>query len=837
MPNGYPLRKLITWLLIGLAICMIGIQVRLYPLYHNVASDAYEQATLLVINHLRSKIAAQINAQYPELPPAKKTLLLSAKVNEIIRKDNAKLRKAFDELGYELSQRSGNQKRYLQESDSYYFLNLTENILKEGDVSPQVKGSRYFNNLMLAPLGFWEPQLWHPYVGAWVYRAVRTLAPDTDIMSGVAWTPIFLLPLVVAAFLLACHAMGCSPLSSFTAGVFFVLSQIYLKRSTYAWYDNDTYTVLFPLLGLAFFFLALKNTGEKRRLLLYSVLSALTAALYSRFWPGWGYLWALTVFSVVLIAGKAWLLKEQRLPRLWMLLGLLVAVPVLAVTMMIGLPQFFETMTAAWGELQKFTAPRLKDWPDLFIVVGELKRASFKEIVEFNGGPLPFFGAIATLAWFGFKSLLKRKAPSDEMITLAIFLASTLVLSLSAQRFAMLSVTPVALLFALGLDQIWQGRHALSGLFKLSAKPAGVLEKILGTLIIVSVALPIIISHTTIRSLLNPIFNSTWDRALTRLRDYSPPDSIVNTWWSPGHFVKAVSRRRVTFDGASIRGEQGFWMTKVYLAQNERDALGILRMLNTSSNRAAEYLQSLDLPLSTAVPLLLEVTRLKKTEAERALLRILPQQNVTQLLSLTHGSATVPPPSYVLIYHEIVEGNVLLGYVGKWDFAKIERLNRDPEALSKVPGKSSPGFVDFLWSLVGGPFKQSQSIGAMASDGPKIIFENGIVVNTADMTATIDSPKFGRGIPQSVVYLDDDQKAVVEKKLSGANLGYSLVFYKDEGIPKVVLMDRVLANSLVVKMYYFEGKGLKYFHPFALERDLTGRTRVYLYEVSWPKDL
>ncbi|NTV28822.1 MAG: hypothetical protein HGA80_01955 [Candidatus Omnitrophica bacterium] len=830
------LRSWLAWLLAGLIICIVGIEVRLYPLTHNVASDAYEQATLLVINRIRTTVAASINAQYPDMPPAQKSALMTVKVNEIMRKDNARLRKAFDEVGQQLLQKSGEQKHYLQESDSYYFLNLTENILEKGDVSQQVKGSRYFNELMLAPLGFWEPQLWHPYVGAWVYRIVHFFAPGTDLMYGVAWTPIFLLPLVAAAFLLACRAMGCSPLPSFTAGIFFILAHIYLKRSTFAWYDNDTYTVLFPVMTLACFFLSLKAIDQVKRLVGFAILTGLTAALYSRFWPGWGYIWGLTSAATVALAGKAFLLKETRLPRLGLLLALLLVVPVLAITIMIGLPQFCETLVTAWGELQKFTAPRIKDWPDLFIVVGELKRGTLQDIMEFSGGAIPCIGALATLVWAGARSVRERKSPSDVTITLALFLGATLILSLGAQRFAILSVTPVALLFALGLEELWQSRQKLARKFGSAEDVRGIPEKLLRALLLVAVVIPVVTSHLSIRSLLNPIFNSAWDRALTSLRDNSPADSIVNTWWSPGHFVKAISQRRVTFDGASIRGEQGYWLTQFYLAQDERSALGILRMLNTSSNNAAEYLQSLDMPLSTAVPLLLEVTRVKKAEAERALLKVLPPKSVAGLLKLTHGDKPVPPPSYVLLYQEMLDGNVLLGYVGKWDFAKVEKLNRDPSALRKIPGKSSPDFIDFLWSLVGGPFKQSSVLSAVGGDATRIVFEDGIALNTTDMSVQINSPKFGRGIPQSIVYWDATQNAVLEKKLPGGNLGYSLVFFKDEGVPKAALMDRLLANSLIVKMYYFEGKGLKYFKPFAKERDLTGRTRIYIYEVAWPKD-
>jgi hypothetical protein len=38
-----------------------------------------------------------------------------------------------------------------------------------------------------------------------------------------------------------------------------------------------------------------------------------------------------------------------------------------------------------------------------------------------------------------------------------------------------------------------------------------------------------------------------------------------------------------------------------------------------------------------------------------------------------------------------------------------------------------------------------------------------------------------------------------------------------------------------MKMYYFDGKGLDHFKPFAKEQDLSGRTKIFVYQVDWPK--
>jgi hypothetical protein len=340
-------------------------------------------------------------------------------------------------------------------------------------------------------------------------------------------------------------------------------------------------------------------------------------------------------------------------------------------------------------------------------------------------------------------------------------------------------------------------------------------------------------SQKDIRSLLNPIYNSTWDKALTKLREQTPPDAIINAWWSPGHFIKAEAWRRVIFDGASIRGDIAYWLNKIYLSQTEEEALGILRMVNTGSNEATLFLEKAGWPLSKAVRLITGIVALPRNEASDILRKVLSANDTQKVLDLTHGKGKLPP-SYLLVYNENVDGNILFAYLDKWNFDRIETLNANPEAVRRVPAKSSPAFVTFIWDLVGGPYRQSNVLNPVAENGTRIRFDQGVEIDTASMSARIESPTFGRGIPASIVYLNADGQ-VTERTLPNATLSYSLVFFRDQNAPRAALMDRRLANSLIIKMYYFDGAGLVHFKPFAKEADLSGRTKIFIYEVKWPK--
>ncbi|VAX35339.1 hypothetical protein MNBD_UNCLBAC01-22, partial [hydrothermal vent metagenome] len=142
-----------------------------------------------------------------------------------------------------------------------------------------------------------------------------------------------------------------------------------------------------------------------------------------------------------------------------------------------------------------------------------------------------------------------------------------------------------------------------------------------------------------------------------------------------------------------------------------------------------------------------------------------------------------------------------------------------------------PEYVDFLWNLAGGAYKYSSILSQLNQHKDTILFQNNVEVNTKDMTCRINSPKYGKGIPQSLFYLKEN--TIVEKKFPNANLSYSVTLFKEKGRHNIVLSDRPLANSLLFKLYFFKAKGLKHFELFSHESDLTQRTIIDVFKVNW----
>ncbi|NLE64953.1 MAG: hypothetical protein GX606_03440, partial [Elusimicrobia bacterium] len=557
----------LPWILGALIPILLGIWVRLYPLTHHVTSDAYDKSTLLVLNRVRMAVTAQVERQYPQLPPEQKERIIQNLFQEMVRKDNAKIRKAFDTLGQNMAQADGKDKHYLLASDSYYYLDLTERILTDGSPG-KIKGSQYFNDRMLAPVGYWEPQTWHPYIGAWVHRVVSRFSPGTDLMTNVGFTPLILFPLVIAAFLLGCWACGHHWFPGSIAATFMAMAPIYLKRSSYGWYDNDTYSILFPLLGMAWLIAAV-GRRDRKTAGIFLTLCALTLALYTQFWYGWWFILGIMAIGLVAIGivRKMTGHLQWRAP-LFTTGGLLLILGVFLL-LFYGPRHSIDILFFAWGELNKFILPKLRDWPDLFIMVGELHNGSLLETIRQSGGWIFFVGGLWPLVW-AFRGLLRKEPPSDRSVLLGTFLLVTFILSLGAQRFSLLCLPALGLLFSETLQVLWAQRSLWAERFKAPPRTATVLI-VSGSLILT--AFSVAHGRGSVAKNLNTIFNSAWDRALSRIEQETPTESIINAWWAPGHFIKAIAKRGVLFDGASIRGDIAYWLTQAYLSPDEDKAV------------------------------------------------------------------------------------------------------------------------------------------------------------------------------------------------------------------------------------------------------------------------
>lgn len=833
MSTPNPKKKFLIYLLIGVLSASIGTYFRIYTLRTISKNDSSGKATLIVLSKLKAQVENQVNATYPDLPITEKDLLKRKLFKELLQQEGSKVNETIRKVTENIDQLSPRHRNtpYLLESDSFHFYQLTEQLINTGRISDTIMGSKYLNKLMLAPKGHLEPVTLHPLIGSYIYKFLKLFSPDIDLMYALSFTPLVLCAIALIIFIWICHLLNSTPLNTFIGSVFFLCSPIFVKRSAFGWYDNDPYNVLFPLAILAVLFYALKHLSSTIRLNMTILLISALMLGYALFWQGWMFVFIIIMASGLLILSFSRFIAKDHpkfRQQLQFFTGVL-CLSVLLISLKFGLSGYISVFQEGFKALENFMTPQLSPWPDLYISVGELHKASLWQIIVLTGGFVQFLiilaGLIPSLILGWRKKDMFTLSPA---LILGIFFLVTLYISLGAQRFALLCIPPFSVLFVLGLNRLTNFTKRLF-LKYLPGWNTRLVELASQGMFVFLVIIPIYTLQKSMPILLNKIYNDTWHSALLSIRDETPENSIINTWWPPGHFIKATAHRRVTFDGATINYPQAYWLTRVYLSQSEREALGLLRMLNHSANDAAEYLNTLGFSVASSVAILRTITYLDEAQARLLLsTKIKQESQIDHLLKLTHS---IPDPSYLFIYNELIEKNIQLAFIGKWNFQRIEDINRDPSLLKEVPNRKSKEYVQFLWNLAGGPFKYNLPLQEMGRRDEWILFDGNIKINLKTHDCIIDSPKFGRGRPESVFYMQNNK--VVEQVFNQPTLTYSVILYREGSKYNVVLLDRYLANSLIMRLYYFGDAGFRYFKNFTEESDLGKRTDIRVFSIDW----
>ncbi|MFA6378325.1 MAG: STT3 domain-containing protein [Candidatus Omnitrophota bacterium] len=830
----------IKYLVLALILIFIGSYFRLYPFLYRTSSLAEEKATALIFTQLRTNVEEKINELYPQLNEDQKRLLTDKKVNDISYQKKKQIQRSIFNLAQKIYGRDllehpekKEPEIYLPDSDSYYFYGLTKQLAENKPIMTKRKGAEYFNAMMLAPIGYWEKINLHPFVGFWTYKMMSFFNPQISPMLAVSFVPIFLTIFSILLFLLLLRHLQINTLASFLGSLVFVLAPIFLRRSFFGWYDNDVYNIFFPLLILWLTFIGLENSKHHIKRILFSLLTALAMISYAYFWQGWVYLFCLLFGGGILLLGlEFFIFKEKRsASNIFSFFVTTFIIIFSGVALSFGLNQTFFLFQEGWSVLGAFFhSSALSLWPDIYMSVGELNKTSWSNLFELAGSAWWFL--VAMLGGICFildhHSSASRKT-IYKMTLVFLFAVTAFIMSLKAQRFVLLLVTPLGILAGYGFEKIFSEVDKSIKKFNPYKKAYTSIKIIIFGSIIAFFSVGPLLKTDDLASRIRPIFNETWERALVALKEKTPSESIINTWWPPGHFIKAIAERRVTFDGATINVPQAFWMARALYSPNEKRSLGILRMLNTSANKASEYLLSQGKKLSEAVDIIEEIVVLSKGKAKKFLLKTFTEEQADALLMLTHGE---PPPSYLFFYNDMMETNIGIGFAARWNIKKMEQINENPDALKQVRKLAKADYITLLWDTQGGMLRYSEILNQVDQKDQKIYFNNGLMVDLSDMNVQISSEKFGAGIPKNLFY--SSEAGFTKKEFVNASLPYSILLFKVNATRySCILMDEVIAESVMARLYFLGPKDFTYIELFVDEHDLTGQTQLFAFKIDW----
>jgi len=595
-----------------------------------------------------------------------------------------------------------------------------------------------------------------------------------------------------------------------------------MQRSSLGWYDTDPYNVLFPLLIL----LIMYRLFSVRWGHLWTIALAAVSAVYALFWQGWILIPVFVVLALLAVALYRVVKHESPSTVLGKLL-LYLAGTALISSVLITPAGLVSALKEVFAIFFRFALIDVNPWPDLYLTVGELKRTSLLRITHLLGGFV--FIAFSALGFIILALGKDTRTTREQQITVCVITAGCFLLAGSAERFAIFPLAPASLCLAIGLNA------ASSYLRKvLSSAGGGAIRPFasaaVNTLLCLTIISPAIYGHI-VAERQNPIYNKVWDKVLTDIGSRTPDGSIVTTWWPPGHFIRAVAGRGVSFDGATLEMPQAYWVACFFLSDSEKEALGILRMLNTSGNRATEYLTESGIPLDKAVALVKKMVTEDKSAALTTALTVLPREQALELVSLTHGT---PPPSYCLVYKDLIKNVLGLYFVKDWDFAKAMSIKDRADALSgKALRRGSKENIDLMWFIAGGQTYIGGESYETFREGDLIHFGNGVTLNTALMEARIDNLEGEvSGVPESIICMVKD--GLVEKRMARPDIRLSVLFIGHSGgrFSCVVAPPDIL-SSVLFRLYYLNGTGLEHFSPFTGAENPGLNTKILVYRIDW----
>jgi hypothetical protein len=799
-----------------------GLYFRMYPAVQNIHRQSLKISRISVLSNLRKTLSDQVSQNHPEADETEKRAASEDLLRSLLKSERGNFDTSIKTLAKELV---SSKKFYLLGADPYYYYLLTKNLVRTGRLSDRISEGKFFDPLMMAPHGHWRNFEVHPYTGLIIYNALRLFGRDISLFSSVSIVPLILYPICLFFFILCCLELRISPILLFVSGFFFSLSPIFIQRSCIGWYDTDPYNLIFPLASL-FFMSKIFSDPEKRG---FVWLLAFVCGLFSVFWQGWVLLPIIVTASLLTGCFFSLLSKRPVLPLLTDC-GIYLLGTAVTSAFLLSPTGLASSMSETLSITRMFSLLDMNIWPDVFLTIGELKRASPVKIMYLTGGPV--FSLFAIYGFLMFFFAKKSVVPFGYRVSICIFTVIFAVMSAKGERFAIFLIGPASLCFAFGLNSIFTLiQKPLLSLSRGNLRAAGAMWLFFLTVLLAS---PLTFAHI-VSSRLSPIFNETWDSALTAVNSLSPKNSIVNSWWPPGHFIRAVAERGVTFDGATPEAPQSFWIASFFMSDNESEAIGILRMLNAGGNKATEFLTSEGISTDKAVEIIKNIVKKNRAGAISTLKRFLPEDKAVRLASLTHGD---PPPSFCFIYNDLIKNMLGLYYVDRWDFSKAIAARERTLDPTPPPGSFIRGTkenIALMWRISGGmPYIGEESFRTHEKDGI-IFFSNGVSLNTSDMTARITSLESRiSGTPESIIL--PVSGGLTEKPMEKPDLRLSVLFIRrDENRTSCIVAPSRVLRSVIFRLYYLNGLGLRNFEPFILEENPALDTKILIYRINWPE--
>lgn len=810
-----------------LLILAVSIYFRSFPVYFPQLSD---QAVSAIDEEIHQAARKEINAKFAGYGSLAKEKLQDAWITEHKQSHKKEIEKRvqteYSRLKAKYQDKTG--QTFLSELDCWHWARYTQNLLKLGRIGDAVIAGKQSDTLMLFPFGSalpWNQFLF--YFSALLYKTFSWFCA-VPLISFLFYLPLFFSAiLLVLLFFFCCRYWGevAAVIACFTVG----LAPILLARSSAGWFDMDVLSLIFPLL-VVWAYLSAYQAKRGLKFTLRIFLAGFWLGLFAYTWAYWWFIFLVIIayeFLSCILPGEIKIKKRLAAIVLFAISG---AFWIFVFCRQEPLLSLIDQIRATLGLNSASSGGSI--WPNVYYTVSELKKAPFLRAAKMAGGAPLFFSGIASMILLFLKRNSYTGVKREAALLFLVWFAVMFFACAKGIRFTMFLLIPLGVFLGWMMENFAQKPMVKNAL----------VSKILVVVMLLGIFFPLFRAAQETSETNFPLMDSQWHQALVFLQENTPQDAVINSWWDFGDWFKAVSQRRVIFDGQSQNTPQAYWMAKVLLANDEVRALAILRMLNNAGNRPFEIINGYLADPYRSIFLLEKCLALPQNQARELLNQNLPLDVAEQI-----GRMLFTKPghqAYFVVDYSMLDKIQAISYLGSWNFAKAYLANQP-----KQSGRS-------LAKLQGLGLSQQNS---------RILCDEFSLINKTDIDRWISAPlRFHSGIingkekkcnvffgslmaysPQdkdifffssepdrpSSLYVFADNKLVKKDYPREKSRREAALLFKEDKDYRLILMSPALAESLFVRLYYLQAKGLKYFKPLTEENDNGNYIRIF--EILW----
>ena len=727
---------------------------------------------------------------------------------------------------------------YFSEMDSYYNYRLTQDYLNHGYLGDTIINGTHWDLHSYYPSG--RSAEYPPliiYITALTYKLVNSFV-NVPLNEVALWlAPLVASLAVVPAYLFVRRLTN--DYGGIAAGLLVGLAPWYFSHTFAGFFDTDMFSMLFPILIVGFFIVGILAKNIQTRLS-YIILSAISVLVYSMAWQEWWYMFYLVIGTgIIYLLISNYLLKMETIKPFkeypdkfkWFLdQPVLFSLVVFAVAgfLLIGIIMGFSEFTGAVSSILQATQLQSSvqgtSYPNVYMSVVEMQPPKFWNVVNGVGGILPFVLGILIIPFLLWKlkpdnhtkeiqapkrkNKPRRKSKKRaKVVEEKVEMNTTVDPQVMENKKNYLLYLVLFSIWLLGLGYlVTKGVRFIENFSVPMVLGAGILIGLvvpyfkeyikdvrystLAILFVIAVVAysPVSAAYTFSNTQVVPSADDSMYELITWIKDNTPQNTVLTSWWDFGHFFTAVGDRSVTFDGGSQNTPRAYWVGRALTTSNENLSAGILRMLTSSGDQGILTLENYTHDTGRSAEILNRILPVDKQAAQTILTgqyNLTPDQ-AQNVLQYTHP-ANAAPHDLILSADMIVKAGVW-SYFGNWNFQNGTGQNY---VYSAQQASASP---------VNGTIVIHAQNGVVAQiNGTQITA--GFVYNQNNQTQIL--------APHKLIVIKNNQ--IVMNQIVSSQSPISILLTMDNNSYLAVAMSKELEDSMFTRLYFENGAGLSKF--------------------------